>query len=438
VPRNPRNQISRLNIPLKDSTDSPAEGEVFLGRQPILDRAGNLAAYELLFRSGAARGAGMPEATTATATVISRVFADFDVDRVLGKQRGFINFDTELLMSDVMDFLPRERVVVELLETIVMTPAVLERVGELRRLGFTLALDDYAGAEDVYAELLPSVDIIKVDISLVSEEALPAVTSRLKTYGKRLLAEKVETREVVDRCLALGYELFQGYYFAKPVVLSGRRVSPSEQAILRLTGLIAIDAESDAIEQAFRENPELSINLMRIVNSAAVGVKQRITSLRHALIVIGRGQLNRWLQILMFALGGSPGQIFPNPLTVLAATRGKFLELGLRACGGNSADAGDRGFMTGVLSLAGALLGRPLPEILDPLPLAEEIKTAILARSGALGRLLNLIEALEAGGTQTGAQLLEDLPALDSVAVNTIYVEAMTWADSLGVESGEG
>jgi c-di-GMP-related signal transduction protein len=426
-----------LNSPLEKSTDSPTEGEVFLGRQPILDRAGNLAAYELLFRSGGPRGAGMPEATTATATVISRVFADFDVDRVLGKHRGFINFDTELLMSDVMDFLPRERVVVELLETIVMTPAVLERVGELRRLGFTLALDDYAGAEDIYAELLPNVDIIKVDISLVGEQALPELTARLKTYGKRLLAEKVETRNVVDRCLGLGYELFQGYYFAKPVVLSGRRVSPSEQAILRLTGLIATDAESEAIERAFRENPELSINLMRIVNSAAVGVRQRITSLRHALMVIGRGQLNRWLQILMFALGGSPGQIFPNPLTVLAATRGKFLELGLRANGSNSADAGDRGFMTGVLSLAGALLGRPLPEILGPLPLAEEIKSAILERSGVLGHLLNLVEALEADGAQTLAHSLEDLPALDAVSVNAIYMDAMTWADSLGVESGE-
>ena len=424
-----------MNRPAAMPAAPSSDTEVFLGRQPILDRAGNLTAYELLFRSGGPRGAGMPDASVATATVINRAFADFDIEQVLGQHRGFINFDAELLMSDVIDFLPPDRVVIELLETIEVTPAVLERVVELRRHGFTLALDDYAGAEASYAELLPAVDIIKVDISLVSDDALPALTGRLKTYRKKLLAEKVETREVVDRCLALGYDLFQGYYFAKPVVLSGRRASPSEQAILRLTGLIAADAQSEAIEAAFRENPELSIHLMRIVNSAAVGVRQRITSLRHALMVIGRGQLNRWLQILMFSLGGGAGQNFPNPLTILAATRGKFLELCVGAGGGGSTEAADRAFMAGLLSLAGALLGRPPEEIFQPLPIAEEIKTAVLARAGLLGRLLDLVESLEAGNGAAPALPLEGLPGLHADRVHTIYLEAMAWADSLAIES---
>jgi EAL and modified HD-GYP domain-containing signal transduction protein len=149
-----------LNRPAEKPPAAVSDAEVFLGRQPIVDRAGNLAAYELLFRSGAPRGAGMPEATIATATVINRLFADFDVELVLGQHRGFINFDTELLMSDVMDFLPQDRVVIELLETIEVMPAVLHRVGELRQRGYTLALDDYAGAEANYAELLSNVDII--------------------------------------------------------------------------------------------------------------------------------------------------------------------------------------------------------------------------------------------------------------------------------------
>ena len=244
----------------------------------------------------------------------------------------------------------------------------------------------------------------------------------------------MQTRDVVDRCLALGYDLFQGYYFAKPAVLSGRRASPSEQAILRLTGLIAADAQTEAIESAFRENPELSIHLMRIGNSAAVGARQHITSLRHALMVIGRGKLNRWLQILMFSLGGGAGQMFPNPLTILAATRGKFLELCVGA-GGGSTEAADRAFMAGLLSLGGPLLGRPPAEIFQPLPIAEEIKTAVLARAGLLGRLLNLVESLEAGDVAALSCPFDGLPGLNADRAHAIYMEAMAWADSLAIET---
>ena len=424
-----------MNSPLKKPSEASTQTEVFLGRQPIIDRVGNLEAYEMLFRCGGPHGAAMPEASIATATVINRVFADFDVEQVLGQHRGFINFDTELLMGDIVNFLPQDRVVIELLETVKVTPAVLERVSELRRRGFMFALDDYAGTEAVYAELLPNVDIIKVDTALVRPQDLPAVTARLRRYGKKLLAEKVETREAVDRCMALGYEMFQGYYFAKPVVISGRRISPSDQAILRLTGLIAADADTGAIEAVFRDNPELSVSLLRIVNSAAVGVTQRIASLRHALMVIGRGQLNRWLQILMFAMGASPGQNFPNPLTVLAATRGKFLELTMPVCAGASAGASDRAFMTGLMSLAGALMGRPPAEILGSLPLMDEIKAGILQRSGVLGGLLNLVEALEADEAVTVSHHLNSLPGLHAHEVNASYMEAMTWADSLGIET---
>lgn len=406
--------------------------DIFLGRQPILDRKGNIAAYELLFRSSKANAANFVDNTAATATVINHAFANMGLDSVLGEHRGFINFDAELLLSDIVALLPKDKVVIELLETIPVNPQILERVRLLRSEGFMLALDDYTGNHKEKEALFKLVDVVKVEISGFTPPQLERTAHELRRYPVRLLAEKVDTREQVDRCLHLGFELFQGYYFAKPEILTTRRVSPAAQAILKLVGLVVADAETPDIEKIFRENPDLTVSLLRVVNTVAVGTRQRIESVRQAIVVLGRNQLNRWLQVLVFAVGDQSGANHPSPLTILASTRGRLMEMLATATGKSDAAFRERAFMTGILSLSDTLLRIPLAEILEPLPVAPEVKSALLDRKGQLGLLLKLIEALESGDAAGISGALMTLPGLTAETVNLAQMEAMAWADALG------
>jgi EAL and modified HD-GYP domain-containing signal transduction protein len=406
--------------------------ELFLGRQPILDRNQNLAAFELLFRAGHFNGAQIEDDVFASATVINHAFSELGVEAVLGKHTGFINLSAPLIMSDVIELLPKSKVVLEILEHVAVTDALVARCKALKQMGFTLALDDFTGREADFRPLLEVVDIVKVDVKDMDQATLWKTTATLKQLNVRLLAEKVDTRDQVDRCMQLGYELFQGYYFAKPSIITGKRLSHAEAALMRLLSLVLTDAETAQIEAVFKQNPDLSLNLIRLVNSAAIGVNVRIVSLNHAITVLGRKQLQRWLQLLMFTLSSAPAAEFPSPLLVLAATRGKLMELIAAALKPSDRDFHDRAFMAGILSLINALLGLPMQEIVGSVPLAEDVKQALLERAGGLGHMLLLVEALEESDLMGIEKALDRVPGLAHSQVIGMQVEAMRWANSIG------
>jgi c-di-GMP-related signal transduction protein len=406
--------------------------ELFLGRQPILDRNQNLAAFELLFRSGHFNGAQIEDDVFASATVINHAFSELGVETVLGKHTGFINLSAPLIMSDVIELLPRNKVVLEILETVRVTDQLVQRCLELKRAGFTLALDDFTGREDEFKSLLDIVDIVKVDVQHMDDATLRETTHRLQQLPVRLLAEKVDSREQVERCLALGYELFQGYYFARPSIITGKRLGRAETALMRLLSLVLSDADTPQIESVFGQNPDLGVNLIKLLNSVAVGGKDRIDSLRDALTVLGRTQLQRWLQVLLFTLSSAPAAEFPSPLLILAATRGKLMELiahGLRPA---DRDFHDKAFMTGILSLVNALLGMSMAEILGPMPVDEDVRYGLIRRSGPLGSMLLLVEALEESELMGIEKALAAVPGLEHRQVIGLQVEAMAWANSIG------
>ncbi len=410
--------------------EQPAQ-ELFLGRQPILDRNENLAAFELLFRSGHFNGAQIEDDEIASATVINHAFSELGVEAVLGKHIGYINLSAPLILSDVIELLPKDKVVLEILETVKVTDQLVQRCRELKQAGFTLALDDFRGDEAEFGPLLETVDIVKVDVQHMSQAALADVTARLKRLNVRLLAEKVDSREQVDRCLALGYDLFQGYYFAKPSIITGKRLSHAEAALMRLLGLVLTESPRQQIEAVFKQNPDLSLNLLKLVNSAATGTKRKINSLGHAVSVLGRKQLQRWLQLLLFTLSSAPAAEFPSPLLILAATRGKLMELIAQALEPADRDFHDRAFMTGILSLVPALLGPPMREIIGPMPIDAEVKCALLDRTGALGQMLLLVEALEESDLLGIEKALDRVPGLQHGQVIGLQVEAMGWANAI-------
>ncbi|MFO7541897.1 MAG: EAL domain-containing protein [Thiobacillus sp.] len=413
-----------------------ATQDIFLGRQPILDRDQQIVAYELLFRSGNTSGATVTDDMQATASVIHHAFSEMGVQTVLGAQLGFINVSADLLLSDLVELLPKNQVVLELLETIQVTDAVIERCRDLKQQGFTLALDDFV-YDDSYRPLLALVDIVKVDLLLHSPDELQAAVDQLKQWPVKLLAEKVDSAEQAAYCQSLGFELFQGYYFARPLVLSAKRADSSQLALIHLLGLVLKDADTQQIEQVFKQHPNLTYNMKQLVNSAGNGANLKITSVSQAIIVLGRSQLKRWLQLLLFTL--QKGAAYPSPLLMLAATRGKMMELLADKLQHNADCHGigesDEAFMAGVLSLIETLIDKPLADIVSELNLGERLAAALLHRMGKLGQLLQLVECVEVADLPRTLQLLEQCEVLSLSDLTAAEIESMAWANQVAAPS---
>lgn len=406
--------------------------QLFLGRQAILDRDQQLIAYELLFRTGTRNVAEFTDGVQATATVIANAFSELGVEAALGKCRGFINVDEQFLFSDMLELLPRHCVVLEILETVPPTPAVVERCKALKAAGYTLALDDVIQLQPEFAELLSLVEIVKVDIQLLSPIELMQLVIKLKPLGKQLLAEKVDSREQMEQCLKLGFSLFQGYYFARPTIIAGRKLDHSQLALMKLMGLLLGDADTTELEIALKPQPGLTVNLLRMTNSVGSGTRETITSLRHAITVLGRRQLQRWLQVLLFASGKQ--QATSNPLLLIAATRGRLMELLAGEMRSSDEAFADQAFMAGIMSLMPALIGLPIGEIIAPLGLNSALREALCDGGGALGELLRLAISSETGELEQLAVNLARLPGLSPQALNHAQTSALHWANSIGQE----
>jgi EAL and modified HD-GYP domain-containing signal transduction protein len=401
--------------------------DIFIGRQPILDRDQHIVAYELLFRSSShALSANVTDDMVATAHVITRAFSELGIAGVLGDKKGFINISADLLLSDMIELLPQDKVVIELLETIQVNDQIISRCKELKERGFSLALDDFGG-DSQFEPLLDLVEVVKFDLPQMKQEVLEKYVSHIKRWPVKLLAEKVEDIDQAVQCKGLGFDLFQGYYFARPMVLSGKRADPSKLTLLKLVALILGDAETHEIEQAFKHDPSLSYNLLRLVNSVAIGTRYKISSLKQAIVVLGRQQLQRWLHLLLFV---NQGGDMRNPLLELAATRGKLMELLAVAQSERDGDHHDRAFMTGIMSLLDTLLSMPMEEVVKQVNLASDVESALLKHEGKLGQLLLLVEKIEQNDFDAAEGLLADMQLSQSNLVQA-QIEAMRWANQL-------
>lgn len=398
----------------------------FLARQPILNRGQRLVGYELLFRgAGSHDGARITDHTAATATVIAHA-SELGMEQVVGDQMAFVNVDAVGLMSDFIHFLPNDKVILEILETVEATPEILARVRELKQAGFKFALDDVIGQSDDVQKLTPLCDVIKVDIKDMRPGTLPALARVLKNPKQKLLAEKVETVEEFQECMDLGFEYFQGYYFARPVILSGKKISPSQMSVLHLLELLDRDASNQEIESCIKHDALISLNLLRLVNTPAVGARQRINSVGHALMVLGRRQLKRWLQILLYVKNGGT-QEFTSPLLQLATTRGKTMELMVEQRRPGQRVSADIGFTVGVMSLMDTLFSIHMRDVLDSVNVLDEVRAALLHRAGDYGSMLSLIEHIERGRDgEVLAQMLHQLQ-LRPAELYAIQLAAIAW-----------
>ncbi|MCC6071910.1 EAL and HDOD domain-containing protein [Massilia sp. GCM10020059] len=411
------------------ANDATISDDFFLARQPILGRDQCLVAYELLFRTAGACEANVTDQASATAAVISHA-SQLGMEVVLGGRLAFLNVDEVVLMSDFVRFLPHDGVILEILETVRATPELIARVEELRELGFKFALDDVIADSDDVSKLFDLAEVIKIDLKGVDRARLPALVRKFSGRKKKLLAEKVETVEEFEACLALGFDYFQGFYFARPTIMSGKKIAPTELVILRLLDLINSDADDGEIEMAVKRDASVGLNLLRLVNTPAAGSAGHIDSLGEAINKLGRDRLQRWLQILLYSKPG--GQVELNsPLLQMATTRGKLMELMAQQLHPGMRAHADTGFTVGIMSLMDALFSMSMQDVLETVEVPDDVRAALLAREGELGEMLRVVELLE--NPSEGQALTKALKKLGiSVRqVREIELRAFEWVNEL-------
>jgi c-di-GMP-related signal transduction protein len=400
--------------------------EAFIARQPIVDEDQRIVAYELLFRHRAdATSAQIVDDASAGVKVLANALHNMGAQWVMGEKLAFINMGEDMLHSSLSELLPPDKVVLEILETVKATPELIERVRELRQLGYKMALDDFSFEPESEA-LLEFADYVKLDFLAHDEATLSGWVHQIKRYGPKLLAEKVETPAQYQIALSMGFEYFQGYYFARPENLIAKVINPSYAHVLDLLNRVRKDAEAKEIEGVFKRDPALTFKLLRYINSVGFGLSCEIQSIRHAVAVLGMRQLYRWLTLLLVTAESNN----PPALSRTAIVRGRLAER-LGAIYMGKVDQ-DNLFIVGVFSLLPAMLESPMEEILDRLVLPDNISDALINHGGMYGPILKLVEAVEGRDAQQIAALADEL-VLDSAQVNAAHLEALAWTEQMGV-----
>ncbi|MGI4855334.1 MAG: EAL and HDOD domain-containing protein [Janthinobacterium lividum] len=399
---------------------------VYLGRQPIVDRSGALAGYELLYRDSPVNAATITDDSQATSHVIATMLGEFGLGTVLGSDIGYINVNRDILFSDMLSMLPPHLFVLEILETVLLDDDLLQRCSELRAQGFRLAFDDMALASTEALDNLSYVDIAKIDFTKCGREELPDILAMVKMSGCTALAEKVETADDYALARRLGFDLFQGYYFARPEVLSLRRLVTDRGPLLSLLGLLSRDPGLGQIERELKRIPKLTIQLLRFANSGAHMHTRPVSSLREATLSVGTRQIARWTQLLLYANNeDTPPQ--SDPLVQMIATRARFMEMTAEFLHPYNLELIDQAFMTGVFSMAEAMFGSTDLDVLKELCLLPPVVGAISDRTGPLGAMLQCAEAVETGDAANIATACARLPGLGVVNAGRLSLDAVKW-----------
>ncbi len=397
---------------------------IFIARQPILDRRRKVFAYELLFRTSRENRFPDVDPDAATSRLISYVTTGFNLSRITGTRGAFVNLTRRVLVEGLYTVLPPDRVVIELLENVEPDDEVIAACRGLREQGYALALDDYVDAER-FAPLIECASFLKVDFRSTPPEEQARLS---REYGSELamLAEKVETEDEVKQATRAGYRYFQGFYFCRPKVLSTQEIPASKVQYLQFFNeVFREELDYGRLEEVIRSDLSLTFKLMRLVNSVALRGERSVASIRNALIRIGEHPLQKWATILTLCQVSADA---PPELIATSLLRGRLCEL-LGPCIEAKLD-GHALFLVGMLSLLGAILQRPMDEVLGELAVSDEVRKGILEDGSALGRVRQLVIAHERGRWDDVAERADQL-GLDLGVLNDLYLDAIGWSTQI-------
>lgn len=405
-----------------------SELNVFLARQPIFDRRLAVVGYQLLARSGPQNIFAETDVDGASRRVVRDTLLVYQLDSAAGTRRAFVNVTRRLLTQDFLFALPRERVVLRVHETVEPDVEVLEALRALKVAGYRIALDDPVPRPE-QKPLIGLADIVKVNFLDVLGDERRKRHERYAAAGRTLLADRVETPDDARQALEAGYSLLQGYFFCEPEMLARKDVPRCKVNYLRfLRELFRAELDIDRLEEVIKEDPSLTIKLLRYLNSVGIGARTRIESVRHALIYLGEVPLKRWASLIAIC---EIGQGKPSELAVTGLTRARFCEL-IRSVG--ETDDGTGAFLSGLLSTLDVMIGRPMDELLAEVGVSPEIEAAIRGDDTPMGRALELVKALERGHWERAAEAAEAL-GVSERAYAGCYREAVRWVDHIFSEA---
>lgn len=398
----------------------------FVARQPIFADQGQIWGYELLFRGGPDyEMASITDGDLATYSVATCGFirSQEDIDQ---SKKICVNFTEQLLLQGAPQGLPSTVTVVEILEDVIPSERVVEKLIEYKQEGYLIAIDDFEGKTDI-GDFIGIADIIKVDILHKSIEEIERICGLIKKSKSIRIAEKVEDGDQIPELKKLGFSLFQGYYFAKPEILSGRKIGSTQVSKLRVMQTIEDPSTtSDTIEKAIGADPSITYRLLRLLNSAAFGFSMEIRSIHHAITLLGLKRLKNWLR--MVVLSDLLGEKSPE-LYTMALNRGKMLEEMVHEDQIKD-DNAETMFLFGLLSLMNSMLDIPIEQVLDKLPVPDRIKAGYMDKNSEYNKYLQLIEALERSSPEIFKQLCDDI-GFTKKRVAEAYLRSIIWANEM-------
>jgi EAL and modified HD-GYP domain-containing signal transduction protein len=396
-----------------------------MARQPILDASKTLVGYELLFRDGVENSFPNINPDEATSKLITEHHLLMGVEKITGGQQAFINFSADTLIHHFPTSIDAKSMVIEILETVPISSELLTACRELHRMGYRLALDDhdFDAKWDIF---LPYVSIIKVDVQQFNLLQISKYISRIRHHQVTLLAEKVETASEFEKLRQLGFQLFQGYFFARPEMLKHKKIASNKLNLLLLIAEASnLELNFEKLSSIVERDLGLSYKLLRFVNSASFARDKPIGSLKHAMIYMGEAELKKFIALLALAnLSEDNGSELLKMSIVRARFCDQLAELNQDSINPPSA------FLTGLFSLVDALLEQPLAPLLDDLPILPAIKQALLLQAGQLGQYLELARAFEQADWQLQQQLSQQV-LRQPQDLSPIYLQAVTWAEDL-------
>ena len=389
--------------------------DFFIGRQQILDVNLNTFAYEILFRGKNFDLTISEGATKATNQVISDALLEIGLNEIVGKHKAFINFTTQNILDKTPLNLPKDRIVVEVLESVKIDERVINRLEEFSRAGYTIALDDFV-LTDEWKPLLKFANIIKLDVLAGSLAETKFLIDQLKPYNLILLAEKVETHQDFQQLKAWGCTLFQGFFFSKPNIVEGKRLGVNQTSAIQLLAAVnKIDVSIEELCSVIARDVGLSYKLLHYINSSFFALPVKIESIRQAIVFIGMSEIKRWINIL--ALSSMSNK--PVAVLQISLIRAKMCELIARQLGEDT----DRFFLMGMLSCVDSLLDIPLERALVQLPLTKEIADAILSKKGIAGEVLQFVI-----GYERWELTVSQFKAIEPQNIANIYLDSINWA----------
>lgn len=398
--------------------------DVFIARQPILDRSAKVIGYELLFRGSESVEAFSGSSEAATARVITDSLCSFGLDAITHGRLAFINLTRKMLLDGIPTVLPPDRVVLELLENIEADPEVLESCKKLKHLGYKIALDDFVPSP-ANRGLIPLADYVKMDFRATADMAawVRDVTAFHPGSPLSLIGEKIETHAEAQRAKDAGLTHFQGFFFGRPATQRTRKIPEAHLGYVRLMKALRDPELTLAqLEELIKPDAALCFRVLRTVNSAGFGLRTEVGSIRQALVMMGREPVRRWVSVwaMTSIAGGSHSE-----LLLTSIIRARLCEL-LAAGTGDEARAAD-GFLLGVCSLLDAIFDAPMEAVVSQLPLDESVRAALLGDDNPERRLLDCVVAYERGDWPAWQALLAEA-GLGESAFAAASADAMSWA----------